>query len=316
MDRKLPNRLYKYRKLNNRTLDMLLNDQVYFADPSTFNDPLDTRPSLEPDVENEKLEKIYRELVKLRTDAEMRAAAKSLRYRGPRTTEHIRRQSRRQADRQVKQIEFYSEDAHYDSEDSKRNHLRRAIESELFRQFDRGIVSLAQGSLCPLMWSHYADQHRGVCIGYSVPPHAKIDLHEVRYQGDRLVRAFSVAAMLEGSQEARNEVDQAVLLRKAGSWNYEREWRLFGPLGLQNSPLELEEIIFGMRCTESAKYVVMKAMEGRDPAFESHEIYEDHGKFLLKKRPLQYDNPRFEHYPRRAVSPFGEFEDLTAIGSP
>ena len=315
MDRKLPNRLYKYRKLNNRTLDMLLNDQVYFADPSTFNDPLDTRPSLEADVENDKLEKIYRGLVQLRTNAEMRAAAESLRYRGPKTTEHIRRQSRRQADQQVKQIEFYSEDARYESEKSKRYLLRRAIESELFRQFDRGIVSLAERSLCPLMWSHYADQHRGVCIGYSVPDHAETNLQKVRYRGSRLVRAFSVAAMLEGFQDARDDVDQAVLLRKAGSWNYEREWRLFGPLGLQDSPLELEEIIFGMRCAESAKYAVMKAMEGSDHPLKFHEIQEDHGKFLLKKRPLQYDDSRFEHYPRRAVSPFDEFEDLTATDS-
>jgi hypothetical protein len=36
-----PNRLYKYRTFNDKTVDMLVMDELYFADPSTFNDPLD-----------------------------------------------------------------------------------------------------------------------------------------------------------------------------------------------------------------------------------------------------------------------------------
>ena len=37
-----PNRVYKYRAFSHHTLDMLVEDRLYFADPSTFNDPLDT----------------------------------------------------------------------------------------------------------------------------------------------------------------------------------------------------------------------------------------------------------------------------------
>ncbi len=49
-DKKIPKRLYKYRDFSNRTLDMVVSDNVYYADPSTFNDPLDTRPSLKTDL--------------------------------------------------------------------------------------------------------------------------------------------------------------------------------------------------------------------------------------------------------------------------
>ena len=75
-------------------------------------------------------------------------------------------------------------------------------------------------------------------------------------------KAGKLAATLDGSNTARREVDEAVLLRKAGSWHYEREWRLIGALGLTSSPLEMEEIIFGMRCKGSTKYAVMKALDG------------------------------------------------------
>ena len=315
MDRKLPKRLYKYREFSNRTLDMIVSDQVYFADPSTFNDPLDTRPSLEADVEIEELEKILRRFFERRINAEMTAAAKSIRYRGPRTMDHIERQSRRQADRFVKEIKYHSTSASYEPEKQQRFLLRHSIEEELFRQYDKGIVSLAERSTCPLMWSHYGDQHRGVCIGYSVPARVEEDVHKVKYRGSRLVQAGKVAAMMDGSDSARRHIDEAVLLRKAGSWNYEREWRLLGPLGLENSPLEMEEIIFGMRCKGSTKYAVMKALEGREHPVKFHEMREVPGTFRLKKSALHYDDVLFVDYPIRAVSGFEDFEDLSTSGS-
>ena len=51
----LPKRLYKYRDLTARTSDMVVGDKLNFADPSTFNDPLDTRLSVEADVGNAEL---------------------------------------------------------------------------------------------------------------------------------------------------------------------------------------------------------------------------------------------------------------------
>ena len=55
VDNQSPRRLYKYRKLDARTLDMLFGDRLYFADPGSFNDPLDTRPSLDVDVDEVEL---------------------------------------------------------------------------------------------------------------------------------------------------------------------------------------------------------------------------------------------------------------------
>ena len=54
-----PSRLYKYRDLSARTLDMVVGDKLHFADPSTFNDPLDSRPSVEDDVDTDELKRIF-----------------------------------------------------------------------------------------------------------------------------------------------------------------------------------------------------------------------------------------------------------------
>jgi hypothetical protein len=76
--RKFPKRLYKYRGFSDCTLDMVLSDNLYYANPSTFNDPLDTRPSLEIDLDEAELKKLLMRFVVRRTDAEMSAAAKTI----------------------------------------------------------------------------------------------------------------------------------------------------------------------------------------------------------------------------------------------
>ncbi|NWM15319.1 DUF2971 domain-containing protein, partial [Escherichia coli] len=62
----IPRRLFKYRAFNNLTLDMIIADNIYYADPSTFNDPLDTRPSLNNDSPAADLKRAVRQLVEQR----------------------------------------------------------------------------------------------------------------------------------------------------------------------------------------------------------------------------------------------------------
>jgi hypothetical protein len=76
---------YKYKRFDHQTLELLITDRLFFADPLTFNDPLDTRPSVDGDLPNTDLREILRRLIEQRTFAEMTAAAQSLKYRGPKT---------------------------------------------------------------------------------------------------------------------------------------------------------------------------------------------------------------------------------------
>lgn len=306
-DKRLPTRLYKYRALTARTLDMVVGDQLHFADPSKFNDPLDTRPSLDNDVGVAELGKILWMLTEQRIASEMRTAADAMRLKGPKTTDLIEKRSRGRADERMAEFEYSALDPEFDAEAN----LKYRIELELLRRYERGIVSLAERNDCPLMWSHYGDQHRGICLGYSVPERAAGDVHRVAYDGDRLVRASEVEAMLNGDDEARARVDAAVLLRKAESWSYEQEWRLIGRRGTGGSPLDLEEIVFGMKCKDSVKYAVMKSLEERSGSVEFHQMREERGTFRLRKEELTCDDELFVHFPERHLDMLEGFEDLT-----
>jgi hypothetical protein len=195
------------------TVELLCADTVYYADPSTFNDPLDTKPCVEADCDIPTMEHTLSELVRRRVEAEMR--------------------SQYAAQQQLARIRHEARDPEYGYDPSPlATLLAYAIERELLKQYNKRILSLATRHDCPLMWSDYGAQHRGICIGYSVPPEAVSQLHEVRYGGSRKVPASAVAGMvLQHNEQARAAVDEAVLLRKAPDWRYEDEWRLLGARG-------------------------------------------------------------------------------------
>lgn len=298
---KLPRRLYKYRSFSHYLLDMLVRDELYYSNPSEFNDPLDCRPTLDADISNDQLEQVLSNLCKRRFSDEMKAAAKSFKYPIQEASEHIARHSQQDAAQLLDGISYLADD----SADHLQSLLRQSIEDELLRRYDRGIVSLGVRATCPLMWSHYGDQHNGICVGYSVPAGPKVNLHKIRYGGSRMVLASDVAIM-ESDSAAQQRVDEAVLLRKAKSWSYEREWRLIGKRDAQPSPLELEEVIFGIRCKLSVKFTVVQALANRSRPVRFFEIREVPGTFDLRKDALDTDELRAS-FPRRSRAAFDYF---------
>ena len=270
-----PNILYKYRRFDTDVLNMLVVDQMYFADPCSFNDPLDTKLTLNADVNIEDLRRILAKLCKQRIKAEMLAAAQIFKSGGRKVEDHtIDRLTHNRINSLMNEIFFESNNPAYDDdyiENTLHNTLSHAVEEELLRRSARGIFCLAESSVCPLMWSHYGDQHRGLCLGYSIPRNTDTKLHIVNYGNNREVKASDIAAMLENDIDACQRVDD-VFLRKAEEWSYEKEWRIFGSRGIQNSVLELEEIVFGFKCPQAVKHTIIKALENRERQIQYYEI--------------------------------------------
>lgn len=302
-----PNRAYKYRAFSHHTLDMLVEDRLYFADPSTFNDPLDTKPTLDPDIDDEALERVLECLLVQRVEAELKAAAKTIRYKGPKTLEHIARQSRSAFRRRLEDLRYHATNPEITADNPLQLLLAAEVEAELLRRYDKGIVALATRADCPLMWSHYGDQHNGICIGYSIPDDATV--HRVRYDAEPLVKASLVEAMLGGVLGAQAQVDEAVLLRKAPEWTYENECRLIGDRGAQDNPLELSEVVFGLRCPPAVQFTIYRALENRHQGLEFSKIYRSSGTFKLVKAPLDTDELCVS-LPRRSRDVLDWFSDL------
>lgn len=96
-----------------------------------------------------------------------------------------------------------------------------------FRAFRRD-VSKTVGVMCyskswtdPVQWSHYADRHHGLCLGFDIPDEV---LFEVRYRRQRLKADFPA---LTGTKEESQAELKRWFTTKFVHWKYEQEVRAF-----------------------------------------------------------------------------------------
>jgi len=197
-------------------------------------------------------------------------------------------------------------------EEAEMSLLTHQIREELLRHYERGVCCFSTVFNSALLWSHYGDEHRGICIGYDLKRIPRPTLHQVVYGGDRTIWTSALdAAFLQKDLRAIEAVDRDVLLRKAPGWRYEREWRLIGSKGVQDSCLRLSDVTFGLRCPEAVKHSVIRALDGREEV-SFYEIYEQECTFRLSRRMVQIDELQ-SWFPRTARSGAEIFnEDITS----
>ena len=311
----LPRKVYRYRALNAFTLDALCHDQLYFASPSDFNDPLDCSPNLEADSDNATLRSVLRALLAKRIHDEAAGALAHARIRKNEAAEkHLRRIAERDVEAQLSNIAYMATNPEYEvsKEEAESWLLTQEIQRELTRQYDSGVCCFSSAYDNPLLWSHYGDQHKGICIGYGLdrdpPPH----LRRVVYGGNRLIMTSTVAkAVLHGDAAAKDQIEQNMLLRKAAPWRYEREWRIVDNVGLNDSCLQLLEVTFGLRCPAALAHMVACALEGREVPVAFHQMHERRDSFRLGRRPLDVDELKtyFPKVARSGTEIFGKAAD-------
>ena len=122
----------------------------------------------------------------------------------------------------------------------------------LAAQLTRKELANKQGILCfsaawtdPVIWAHYSDKHKGLCLGFEI---SEDDALRVKYLSERL--PFPEAPDLPDSR--------AMLSTKFKHWEYEQEVRIWVQLsdeedGLYyydfDQRLRLVEVIAGANCT-------------------------------------------------------------------
>ncbi|OYU44177.1 MAG: hypothetical protein CFE44_14345 [Burkholderiales bacterium PBB4] len=277
---------YRYRGFSTNTLDSLCHDTLYFANPGTFNDPLDCSPTLERDSSLEELRNLLSVLMRRRVRSEVLASLSQARIKGDGATAHAEKRAISEARSELANIAYNATNPDYTVSKTEAEEwlLISEIERELRRHYELGVCCFSTTYTSPLLWSHYGDQHRGLCIGYGLDRKPKPEMHRVFYGGSRSVRTSTlIRALVDEDLNAKKELDRDVLLRKARGWNYEKEYRLLGVQGEQDSPLLLKEVTFGLRCPMSVVHAVIKSLVDRGESMRYFKMYEVHGRFMLRR---------------------------------
>jgi hypothetical protein len=105
-----------------------------------------------------------------------------------------------------------------------------------------------------LMWGHYGDNHRGVCLGFWIND---ISLFKVKYKNRRV--KFTNTDI--SSENQKLKFLKKLITTKSSDWRYEREQRLMLPkhslsqikdkfyYGFKENEFELRFVYLGMRCS-------------------------------------------------------------------
>lgn len=181
----LPKSLYKYQSISKQSLENLKNAQIYFNAPKKFNDPYDCSLILKSlDLSEDNLNEI-------RIHINKNFEIKNL-------TENI-------------------------------NKISDVIQCEILKYQEeilnnRGCSCFSEVNNSILMWSHYSDNHKGMCLEF-----------------DTSYELFSKAMKVEYGKEfpsvnpliyfKNDNIDKfkffKPILSKYKDWSYEKEWRIF-----------------------------------------------------------------------------------------
>lgn len=181
--------LYKYRQIDTRGLkEIIINGEIFLPDPTFFNDPFDCKPRLTTHKSEFKKREFYKDIVKRRF---------------PNAT-------KKEIKKEIK------------------NNLRLkrinnpAYLEKLYTKFIKGfgIYCLTEVPDDILMWSHYSDSHKGICLQFNANKELSLfwEAYKVTYQDN-----YPIVNVME-----MDKYDQFFNLfaTKSRHWEYEKERRV------------------------------------------------------------------------------------------
>jgi len=172
-------------------------------------------------------------------------------------------------------------------EDSKLRPALRKYKKEMSDRF--GLICFSKHWHNPLLWSHYADKHRGMCLGFDVIDRS---LRPVKYVKER------PALKMPPSKESADEL----LFTKYRDWKYEEELRNWFQFDKRENghyfypfdgSVQLREVIAGPLCTESkdriknalTDYAEEVSVTKARLAFKTFRVVENLQGFIEKSQP-------------------------------
>ena len=127
-----------------------------------------------------------------------------------------------------------------------------------------------------LMWSHYADDHKGAVIEF----HAQLeDSAFILAQPVRYVSTMPVYTHEMMKERRADELFDMITLTKSKIWEYEKEWRIVATMRdkskdyelLRFPPEEIAAVYLGCRITDEYKKEIIEITNNK---YENVEIYQ------------------------------------------
>lgn len=249
--------LYKYKDISRDGIahveDMLRNNRIWFSSPIDFNDPFDCRCMF--DIRN------TREQVVLRK-------AEFLVKHGATLSEALANAER--------EIPTSSAELEKWQELQINGHSHRAATS--------AILCLTEVCDNPIMWTHYAKMHTGICIVFCIRDQND-DSHINFIAEAQRIEYSDRCPLINFVQDGGLEIVRKALLTKSTPYYYEAEWRIVryddgpGPKPIPNGIVG--GVILGVQMHSAERERVIQACADYDGAVDIVQAHLDPHKYGL-----------------------------------
>lgn len=254
-----PKHLYKYRCISPHTESIVRDPTLWFSTPDQLNDPFDCDPVFDTTASQvEFRDHIMRTL----KDAHPSVPDSMIEQR---TEEIVGKE--------------------WPISTGGRNRFEQDYRQRLQRL---GVFSASERWDSIVMWSHYADKHRGLCLEIDVtllPP--SIAFRKVEYVDRRPVINLFTALGASANKIAAGTKNQ--------DWAYEKEWRLVLeanpngpslPCAIDMPDRFITSVILGARIRPEDKDKVLHWMRPLDRMPSIYEAYPDKHHFRMNKKDV------------------------------
>ena len=222
-EKHIPKSIFKYKSVNENSLKEFREDSVWLTNPKNYNDPYDSVASYDVcSIRNQMIKDNIENIIKdKRVPSEIIYQAKA--SSNPLDVIYSYFLKKVNPNFQIK-IKSALDKAQFFLDDASWNHFNNLLINSL------KVSSFGGNNDCLLMWSHYADWHRGFCIEYNLEKFKKDD-----YQRRFLFPVIYSDELFDITQywySANNLYPILMAIHKNKKWSYEEEWRLIFPGGI------------------------------------------------------------------------------------
>lgn len=207
-DKLKTSRVYKYHKINKFLYDLLINNEIWFSNPYSFNDPFDCNLTIDGN----------------NTPKQIKSYFKIANWN-----------KSKDSDETIQQLI----DTNFQDKEAFQKKIN-LISKQVIGRLGLACFTGTKDNL--LMWSHYTDEHKGVCLEFDYTKDTKFFKPFKKVTYDKIYPTYNY-------YNNKNNVVGQLLLHKSKHWKYEKETRIFKKKnGLYKfNPECLTGIYFGVR---------------------------------------------------------------------
>lgn len=263
---KLPHTLYKYRSYYNNfnqkkisdAVTSLFNKEIYIPSADTFNDPYDSAIPFRYNPADLTPENIFKKCLQL------------AKLKFPNANDE--------------QLHRYAYDNQEKGLLNNPDHIEE-FDKDSFNKScrDFGIFCVTEDSLNTLMWSYYADSHRGICVGYNA---GKLVSSRLFGMGGKVIYRDDFPLIpLFPDENHHHFLD--LFYTKWTVWTHENEYRFLhtyrnGKVQELNEDI-ISEVILGCKFHDSDKMTLVPKLLETYPHIKIYEISLNKNCFKLEK---------------------------------